>query len=320
VISARRKVADEERRAAFTPDTSSIAAYGASLEPYREQFRRLLGWPLTEEGAEPARLRRELVAEDDLGSVHRVWVETLPGLETYGVLLLPREAGSHPLVVCQHGGGGTSERCSGLNGASIYTNVPRRLLTRGCAVFAPQLPMWVTESGRQVDRFQIDRQLKQVGSSAAAMGIHGTMRSLDALAGLDCVDEQRLAMTGMSWGGFYTLVTAALDARIRVALSSCWFNDRYRYELPMAVWAGVAHKFMDAEIAALVCPRPLCIEVGALDDQFAVESARPEAEKVRATYEALGLAERFRYHEHPGGHEFDREDGGIEFVVEWLGR
>ena len=81
---------------------------------------------------------------------------------------------------------------------------------------------------------------------------------------------------------------------------------------------GSANSFHDAEIAGLVCPRPLYIEVGARDDLFDVASARPDADKVRTTYAALGMEDRFRYREHDGDHEFDKADDGIDFLESWM--
>ena len=265
-------------------------------------------------------MRQEFVAEDELGRLFRVWIQTLPEMETYGLLFVPHSGGPFPLVISQHGGGGTPELCSNLFQPANYNDMSRRVLRRHCVVFAPQLPMWREEFGPPVERDRLDRQLKQLGGSMAALDIHQIRRSLDALSGREEIDASRIGMMGLSWGGFYTLVTAAIDTRIQVALSSCFFNDRYKYDLAPATWFDAANSFLDAELACLVCPRSLYIEVGRRDDLFTVETARPEAEKVRAVYEALGIESRFRYHEHEGGHEFDQDDAGIEFLMSWLNR
>ena len=38
------------------------------------------------------------------------------------------------------------------------------------------------------------------------------------------VDATRVAMIGLSYDGFYTLYTTALDPRIKVAIASCSFR------------------------------------------------------------------------------------------------
>ena len=60
--------------------------------------------------------------------------------------------------------------------------------------------------------------------------------------------------------------------------------------------------------------------MGENDPLITVEGARREAPKVRAIYERLGIPERFRYHEHPGVHELDMADDGIEFLCRNLGQ
>ena len=265
-------------------------------------------------------MRQEFVAEDELGRLFRVWIRALPEVEAYGLLFIPNSSGSFPLVISQHGGGGTPELCSNLFQPANYNDMSRRVLRRNCAVFAPQLPMWREDFGPPIERERMDRQLKQLGGSTAALNIHLIRRSLDALSIREDIDESRIGMMGLSWGAFYTLVTTAIDTRIKVALSSCFFNNRYKYDLAPAVWFDAANLFLDAEIACLICPRPLYIEVGRRDDLFTVETARPEAERVSAMYKELGIDSRFRYHEHEGGHEFDKVDEGIEFLTSWLSR
>ena len=143
-------------------------------------------------------------------------------------------------------------------------------------------------------------------------------RALDALTARPDIDGARVGMIGLSYGGFHTLFAAAADPRIRVAVSSCFFNDRRKYGRTDWGWFNAANTFFDAEVAGLVCPRALYIEMGENDPLITVEGARREAPKVRAIYERLGIPERFCYHEHPGVHELDMVDGGIDFLCRYL--
>ena len=280
---------------------------------------RMLGWPLTRRRpAAPPAVREEPVATDELGSIARLWITTLPGLELYGILFTPPGPGPHPLVISQHGGGGTPELCSGFFGSANYNDQTRRVLRRGCAVFAPQLGLWNDTYGPPNQRDALDRQLKQLGGSVAGLDVYQLSRALDHLLARPGIDGTRAGMIGLSWGGFYTLLTAALEPRLRAALASCYFSERTVYDHPPAVWFGAAQRFFDAELAALVCPRALCVEVGAKDTLFDVKHAGPEAAKVTRTYAALGLGDRWRYVEHPGGHELDKDDASIEFLVRHL--
>ena len=102
-------------------------------------------------------------------------------------------------------------------------------------------------------------------------------------------------------------------------MSSCFYSNRKVYDLNDWVWFDAANRFLDYEVAALVCPRPLYVEVGQKDDLFRVHHARPEARKLEALYERLGIPKRCCYHEHGGTHELDPADGGIDFLCRHLG-
>ncbi|NLF31729.1 MAG: twin-arginine translocation signal domain-containing protein [Planctomycetes bacterium] len=319
LVRRRHAQATVRREAAFRPDCSSPEAYEASIATYRRQFVELLGWPLAGDDAPvvggPVPLRLEHVAEEELGRIDRVWIETLEGLETYGLLFTPPGEGPHPLVISQHGGGGTPEVCSGFLGPDNYNGMTRRVWRRGAVVFAPQLYMWSETYGPATNRPEMDAQLKQLGGSMAALDIFQLSRCIDALAQRPTVAPGRVGMLGLSWGGFTTLVTAAVETRLRGAYASCFFNTRRLYPMTPAVWQGGAERFQDAEIAAMVCPRRLYIEVGRADELFSAASAAPEAAKVRAIYDRLGLGGRFVYCEHSGGHALDTDDAGINFLM-----
>jgi len=320
LVERRYELASTRRQAFFRPDFSSLSAYEASVEGYRRQLKEMLGWPLTESAPSmtPA-TREEYVAQDELGTISRLWIEALPGVELYGLLFIPPGEGPHPLALSQHGGVGTPEVCSGFFDSGNYHDMSRRVLGRRVAVFAPQLFRWGEQFGVKHDHAEMDRQLKQLGGSIAALEVWCLQRGLDCLLSRDDIDSARLGMIGLSYGGFHTLFAAAVDTRIQVAVSSCFFNDRRAHAGHDWTWFNAANTFFDAEVAALVCPRALYIEVGTQDELFAVESARPEAAKVKEMYGRLGIAERFGYREHPGVHELDREAYGIDFLCRHLG-
>lgn len=311
--------AEIHRAGNFIPDMSSVKAYEISLTPYRRQYWEMLGWPLTVPRSEdvPA-VRDEHVATDDLGSITRLWIEVLPGLELYGILFLPTNPDPVPLVLSQHGGLGTPELCSNFFGSVNYNDMTRRVLRHGVAVFAPQLFRWDEQYGRRPDHTLLDQQCKQLGGSLAALEIHMLQRTLDYLTKRDEINPDRVGMIGLSYGGFHTLYATAADTRIKVAVSSCFVNDRRRYGWGDWGWFNAANRFFDTEVAGLICPRALYIEVGLHDELFDVTSARPVAQKVLGVYQKLGIPELCVYNEHSGIHELDKGDRGIRFLIENL--
>ncbi|WP_127579085.1 alpha/beta hydrolase family protein [Paenibacillus koleovorans] len=320
-IGQARGRAEGKRKMFFRPDFSSPSTYALSLQPYRESFADMLGWPLKGYdrtlGIPTADI--EYVASDPLSRIYRLEVHLDEALSLYGLFFVPHTVeGPCPLVLVQHGGSGTPELCAGFNGPSNYNGIIQRILRRGCAVFAPQLHLWTQEQGPENNRNRMDNQLKQLGSSITAVEIFKLRRALDYLETRPEIRADRIGMAGLSYGGFYTLFMAAADTRIQAALSSCFLNDRFVYDRVDWTWRNSGNTFLDAEVAGLICPRPFYIEVGLEDELFLTASARPEAAKVKTHYERLGIADRFHYREFQGRHEFDPSDHGVEFLCRFL--
>lgn len=200
-------------------------------------FYKKLGWPLTEpteyscEHDCASSVSVTLVAEDELSSIFRLQMTVLGGLKNYAMLFLPRGTKPCPVAIIQHGGGGTPELCAHFFSDSNYNNMTRRLLKRGIALLSPQLLLWRKgRFGKGYNRVYVDGQLKQLGGSVAALEIYGIQRWIDYLQTRADLDTGALGMTGLSYGGFYTLFATAADPRICAAYSSCFFNSRYRYD------------------------------------------------------------------------------------------
>jgi hypothetical protein len=315
-IETERKKADIARTKFFTPDYTTIDAYNASLQKFREKFVNMLGWPLSgySDHMKTPVPSIEFVTEDDLGKIYRLNIDIMCGLTTYGILFLPKKEGPHPLIISQHGGEGTPELCSGFFGSENYNDMTRRVLKKGFAVFAPQLLLWRNEFGPAFNRHQIDCSLKQLGGSITALEIFKIKRSIDYLATRDDIDKNRIGMIGLSYGGFYTLFTAACDLRIKAVLSSCFFNNRFKYDWLDWTWFNSGNTFLDAEICSLICPRPLFIEVGKNDELFDISYVGKEYKKVLKVYKKLSLTDHLKYKEVDGTHELDKSDEGIEFL------
>lgn len=321
IIRKRRLESAAIRQRFFNPDMHCAEAYAKSIEPLRQELRRMLGWPLWGSTPEvsPALPQESFVATDDLGDIFRLQIPVMPGLSLYGILFLPHH--TEPpfrLVLSQHGGQGTPEITAGFFGSDNYNDMTRRLLRRGFAVFAPQLLLWNEKDGPTFDRQQIDVQLKQVGGSITALEIYCLQRALDHLLSRSDMIRDGAGMMGLSYGGFYTLFTAALDTRIQAAVSSCFVNDRFQYDWPDWTWFDAAYRFTDSEIMGLICPRAFYVELGDKDELFEASSALPSLEEARTRYEALGISESFQSKVFSGTHELDKSDEGIDFLCRFL--
>lgn len=286
-------------------------------DQFRERVRGMLGWPLTERNMRNCQCKMSYVAQDDYGTIYRMQLEIQPQLWMYGVLFIKDMDTPRPLVIAQHGGLGTPEMCSGFFDSENYNNMTRRILSKDVNVFCPQLFLWDPKrfGSWELVRNSYNNALRPLGSSIAAIELDGLTKFVDWLSCQPYVDENRIGMIGLSYGGFYTLYMAALDQRIKAALCSCYFNNKLRYNSTDWTWDGSSNMFGDAEIAALISPRKLWIQVADNDELFSVLEAEKEFLRLKKLYEC---PDNLKFEVFPGVHEFGNSNDGIDYIVDEL--
>ena len=268
----------------------------------RDDLRKILGWPLVDyEKSEKINTEKELLFKEDGYSVYRMKVEILDGLFMTGLFYM-RDGENKPLVIVQHGGDGTPEVISGLYGDTYnYNEMLERVRKTGFHLFAPQLLLWHSDYGVEYNRKNIDARLRRLGSSITAVEIFGITRILDYFEKKDYVTN--FGMVGLSYGGFYTLYTSALDTRIKSAISCAYFNTRDKALFDDWSWRDFGYKFDDAEIACLTYPRKLCIEIADNDALFDYKYGEESFEKLKEMSKDVGL-DWVDFIVFPGEHEF----------------
>ena len=290
------------------------------LEPekYREDFKKMLGWPLVDHHDDQLPVvNAEKIAKEDGYTIYRMSFEILDGLEMSG-LYFEMDEEKKPLVLVQHGRLGTPELISGFYNGNTgnYNDMLERVIAHKVHAFAPQLLLWNTERfGISFDRENIDFRLKRVGSSITAVELYGLMRILDYFESKDNVSS--FGMVGLSYGGFYTLFLSAIDKRIRSAISCSFFNTRDQISWSDWTWFKSAEKFDDAEIACLVYPRKLCIEIGTNDPLFDVAHGVKSYERILEICKDVGT-DWISFIPFEGVHEFCKDDTPIKALVDEL--
>lgn len=295
---------------------------------YREDLKKMLGWPLV--GHETKGLPEvtcEKIHDDEEGfSVYRMSFEILEGVKLYGLLFKAGEE-KKPLVLVQHGGGGSPEFIAAAyrdNGhtndqkypcTGNYNDMLQRVLKHGVHAFAPQLLLWNQEDYNiDYNRQEVDARLKRVGSSITAVEIYGLSRILDYFETKDYVSE--FGMVGLSYGGFYTLFTTALDTRIKSAVSCAFFNSRDYVGWPDWVWQNSSEKFDDADVACLVYPRRICLEVADNDHLFNYKHGEESFEKLKSRAKSKNIdTDWVSLVVFEGVHEFCKFDEPIERLI-----
>jgi len=191
-------------------------------------------------------------------TVENVALEVLPGVYLCGSLYKPAKEGKHPAMLCPHGHFYNNIDKSIPNERGRYRPDQQyrcaMLARMGVAVFSYDMFAW-GESTLQVP-------LKDHRTGLAlTMQTWNSMRVIDFLTSLDCIDPARIGITGASGGGTQTFLAAALDSRIALSIPavmvSCHFYGGCPCEsgLPIHQIAGGLNT-NNAEIAALFAPRP----------------------------------------------------------------
>lgn len=281
---------------------------GLEKEPARlRQFRSMVGYPAPGfyTSAKPARI--EKTGEDAIGVYHRVWIPVAPGMETYGLYIVPKKVKlPAPLVVSLHGGGGIPESAL-FHGGSNYHDQIRGAVQKGYVVWAPLFVMYpFADRNKNSEiptdvRKELDAKLRRLGTSLMGVEMTKVTRALDRILERPEVDPARVAMIGLSYGGYYTLYITAVEPRIKVAVASCSFRNT-----PAAtggITEGRPIDITSPEQVALVAPRPLQVQVGINDKAAPIDTVRLAALEARRAYENA-KPELFDYAEFDGGHEW----------------
>ncbi len=307
-----QNLAGEAAAKCETLPAGGIDALRAWQKKYRPQIERTVGWRAPIAEYEPKLISQEELGSDELvRSTRRMVIRVAEGLDVYGILLLPYREKPR-LMFCFHGGSGCPELITSVCPSTNYNDGARKFVELGFAVFAPLLvlrreetldPQW-----NENYRTALNINALWAGTSVMAVELMKVERAMKFFDGYEEVDASRIGAAGLSYGGYYALYAAALIERIPFCISSCYFNDRLSilrsrpYGLLDWQYPNAGSLFGDAQIAALICPKPLYIEVGAQDELFAPQGAIDEAEPVRRLYEECGA--RFIFDVFDGRHEF----------------
>ncbi len=306
----------------YRPNFDSESDYVKSVEPYRNEFKRSIGYP-------PPQLSDSLVAkldklgEDNLGTYYRLFLPTTDSIHVEGIYIVPKSLQpKYPLVISMHGGGGSPERAL-FHGGANYHDMVRGAVRRGYAVFAPQHLFSSAGLAKDV-RVKMDQRLRLVGTSITAIEIAKIVRSIDYLTTRDEVDASKIGMVGLSYGGFYTLATMAVDHRIIAGASSCYFGvqegrfNRDQNSVPFDFqFMNRFTLFRDENLVALICPRAIHIQAGSNDGIDHREPGRVSAATANLPFERLKISDKFEHVIFEGGHEF-HDDSAWKFIDKYL--
>lgn len=293
----------------------------ADPEKFKKDYSQMLGI-LSSDGLGVPKVRRDFCGSDDFGVIYRVSLEVMEDFWFYATLTIPHGTTKAPLIIAQHGGGGTPELCNDFIGENNYTYFTKYALEQKMVVFSPQLLLWNFEKNvgecfpgypsLEFNRDKTDRKLQRLGTSITGLEIFCIKRCIDWLETLDFVDESKIGMMGLSYGGFFSLYTTAAEPRIKATYAAGFFNDRANVVLSDWNWKNSSYTFHDAEVCGLCAPRMLILDVGREDIVFDYKYSMREAKRAARYYDYIGKSENFIFNLWDGGHKFDVQSGNFE--------
>jgi len=161
--------------------------------------------------------------------------------------------------------------------------------------------------------------LDLVGANAAGLFYLAMRRGLDYLWDHPHVDRARIAMTGLSGGGWQTIVLSALDERVRLAVPVAGYASVVsRIERPADI-GDIEQNATDLlnladypVLTALRAPRPTLLIYNAEDDCcFRAPLVKPYIfDAVRPFFQQAGAASAFAWHENtdPSTHNYQLDN------------
>lgn len=277
----------------------------------------------------PAAWREQRLSRTELPDHTREeWLlesDGVPSLPLY--ILRPKmdERERRPIVLALHGHGAfghdsvvgidaTAQQAQAIRGANY--DYGRQLVRAGFLVVAPCF----TPFGRRISAAQRESKtdpcavalvrLLYLGQTLLGANLRDALWSLEfAFQRPDALPD-RVGCVGLSYGGRMTMVTAALEPRIQVAVISGALNvfqERAAgggYSCGAQVIPGLLEWGDTPEIGSLIAPRHCIWEIGSRDGLIVPGWAEQAQERLKRAYAAAESSENLQFHRFEGGHQW----------------
>ncbi|MBD3183939.1 hypothetical protein GF312_16765 [Candidatus Poribacteria bacterium] len=243
--------------------------------------------------ANPRVINREEVA--DAGYViEELELNSLPDRKVHAWIVTPGHVpeGGLPGVLALHGHSGTGEQI--VRGEEIYW-YGKAFAERGYVVASLDIGQ---------------HEIQHEGWSMMGERVWDALTVLDYMCDRPEVDESRVGTAGLSLGGESVMYVAALDERLKIAVSSGWLTTIENMKTghcPCWNFPGLEEHFDFSDIFACVAPRYLITQIGRKEKApggFPLDIAQKAFKEIQKAYKVFNAEENCYLDVHDSGHEF----------------
>ena len=168
------------------------------------------------------------------------------------------------------------------------------------------------------------RELNWAGTTWAGVNYGDDSRCVDYLLSRKEVDPDRIGVTGLSGGGWRTNIMAALEPRIKAAVTVGWMttgDTQQPYNLAGAIGTfcllpGVWNRIDIPDLIAMAAPKAVMVVSGTKDLLFPPLGQREAARQISEAYSWADVAGRFKHFAPEKEHCYDAEIQ--EEALKWL--
>jgi cephalosporin-C deacetylase-like acetyl esterase len=273
------------------------------------------GWPKAWVDA-PPKFEEVGILQGTGYRIHKLRYEVVPGLQSAALLYEPQPLGGKVAAVLNVYGH------VGPAGKAVEFEQKRNITLARHGVLSLQLD-WLgfgELSGNEADHF-LAAHLDLVGVNEVGLFYLEMRRGLDYLYNLPNVDRNRLGMTGLSGGGWQTILLSSLDERVTVSVPVAGFSSlRSRVEVkdygdmgdPEQSATDLLKEIDFTHLIAMRAPRPTLLSYNAEDDCcFRADVVKPLIfEGTRPFFKLYGKEDGLRWHENrdPGTHNYQLDN------------
>ena len=249
-----------------------------------------------------------------------------PALPVY--LLVPKgKTGKRPAILALHGHGAHGHHpiagrddLPGVGNAIKNNNYDygRQLVKEGYVVAAPCMTPFGDRLGKNAGKDLCGDtfiRMSMLGKTLMGENLRDCRWAVELLAHREEVDAERIGCVGLSLGGRMTMLTTALEPRIKVCVISGALNVmQERISKPYGCGAQIIPGLLQygdvPEIASLIAPRPCLWEAGSKDKLVDPLWADEILLRQRRAYKALGADDGVSVDRFEGGHVWHGTEAG----------